>query len=54
MMRKVVSYILLFPALALLAIGLMLMALALSVAGGAKGVSVLTRAIRAFTANLEI
>lgn len=52
-MRKVISYIFLFPALALLAIGLMLMALALSVVGGTKGVSVLTRAIRAFTANLE-
>lgn len=53
-MRKVISYIFLFPALALLAIGLTLMALALSVVGGAKGVSVLTRAMRAFTANLEI
>ena len=52
-MRKVISYIFLFPALALLVIGLTLMALALSVAGGAKGVSVLTRAIRAFTYNLE-
>lgn len=54
MMRKVIAYILSFPALVLLAIGLMLMALALSVVGGAKGVYVLTRAIRAFTANLEI
>ena len=54
MMRKLISYIFLFPTLALLAIGLMLMAMALSVVGGAKGVSVLTRAIRAFTANLEI
>lgn len=53
-MRKVISYIFLFPALTLLSMGLMLMALALSVVGGAKGVSVLTRAIRAFTANLEI
>lgn len=53
-MRKFISYIILLPALALLAIGLTLMALALSVAGGAKGVSVLTRAIRAFTSNLEI
>ena len=53
-MRKVISYIFLFPALTLLAMGLMLMALALSVVGGTKGVSVLTRAIRAFTANLEI
>ena len=53
-MRKVISYIFLFPALALLAIGLTLMALALSVVGGAKGVSVLTRAMRAFTANFEI
>ncbi len=54
MMRKFISYIILLPALALLAIGLTLMALALSVVGGAKGVSVLTRAIRAFTANLEV
>lgn len=53
-MRKVISYIFLFPALTLPAIGSMLMALALSVVGGAKGVSVLTRAIRAFTANLEV
>lgn len=53
-MRKFISYIILLPALALLAIGLTLVALALSVAGGAKGVSVLTRAIRAFTSNLEI
>lgn len=54
MMRKFISYIILLPALALLAIGLTLMAIALSVVGGANGVSVLTRAIRAFTANLEI
>lgn len=53
MMRKFISYIILLPALALLAIGLTLMALALGVVGGANGVSVLTRAIRAFTANLE-
>lgn len=54
MMRKLISYIILLPALALLAIGLTLMAIALSVVGGANGVSVLTRAISAFTANLEI
>ena len=53
MMRKFISYIILLPALALLAIGLTLMALALNVVGGAKGVSVLTRVIRAFTTNLE-
>lgn len=53
-MRKFISYIILIPALALLVIGLMLMALALSVVGGAKGVSVLTRAIRAFTSKLEV
>lgn len=53
MMRKVISYIFLFPALALLVIGLTLMALAFMVAGGAKGVSVLVRAMRAFSANLE-
>lgn len=54
MIRKVISYIFLFPALALLAIGMALMALALSVVGGAKGVSALTRAMRAFSANLEV
>lgn len=53
-MRKVISYIFLFPALALLAIGMTLMALALSVVWGAEGVSALTRAMRAFSANLEI
>ncbi|ALJ98126.1 hypothetical protein [Klebsiella phage Kp2] len=53
-MRKFIYYIILLPALALLAISLTLMAIALSVVGGAKGVSVLTRAIRAFAANLEI
>lgn len=54
MMRKVISYIFLFPALALLAIGVALMALALSVVGGAKGVSALTSAMRAFSANLKV
>lgn len=54
MMRKFISYIISLPALVLLAIGLTLMAIALSVVGGANGVSVLTRAVRAFTANLEI
>lgn len=54
MMRKVISYILLFPALALLAIGLMLMALALSAAGGSKGLAVLGRAIHAFTDHLKV
>lgn len=54
MMRKVISYIFLFPALALLAIGMALMALALSVVGGAKGVSALTRAMRAFSTNLKV
>ena len=54
MMRKVVSYIFLFPALALLAIGMTLMALALSVVWGAEGVSALTRAMRAFSANLKV
>lgn len=53
-MRKFISYIILLPALTLLAIGLTLMALALSAVGGAKGVSALTRAIRAFTANLGV
>lgn len=53
-MRKFISYIILLPALALLAIGLTLMALALSVVGGAKGVSALTRAMRAFSANLKV
>ena len=53
-MRKFISYIILLPALPLLATGLTLMALALGVVGGAKGVSILTRAMRAFAANLEI
>lgn len=53
-MRKFISYIILLPALTLLAIGLTLMALALSVVGGAKGVSVLTRAMRAFADNLKV
>lgn len=53
-MCKVISYIFLFPALTLLAMGLMLMALALSVVGGAKGVSALTHAMRAFSANLKV
>lgn len=53
-MRKFISYIILLPALALLAIGLTLMALALSVVGSAKGVSVLTRAMRAFSATLKV
>lgn len=53
-MRKFLSYILLFPGLVCLVVGLAIMALALGVAGGSKGVSVLTRAIRAFAANLEI
>jgi hypothetical protein len=54
MMRKFISYIILLPALALLAIGLTLMALALGVVGGAKGVSVLTRAMRVFADNLKV
>lgn len=54
MMRKFISYIILLPALVLLAIGLTLMALALSVAGGAKGVAMLGRAIHAFTDHLKV
>ncbi len=54
MMRKFISYIILLPALALLAIGLTLMALALGVVGDAKGVSVLTRAMRVFADNLKV
>lgn len=54
MMRKFISYIILVPALALLASGLMLMALALSVAGGSKGVAMLGRAIHAFTDHLKV
>lgn len=53
-MRKVISYIFLFPALVLLAIGLILMALALGVAGGSKGLAILGRAIHAFTDHLEV
>ena len=53
-MRKFLSYILLLPVLVCLVVGLGIMALALGVAGGSKGVSALTRAMRAFTSNLEI
>ena len=53
-MRKFISCIILLPALTLLAIGLTLMVCGAYVARGAKGVSVLSRAIRAFTANLEV
>lgn len=53
-MRKVISYIFLFPALALLAIGLILMALSLGVAGGSKGLAILGRAIHAFTDHLKV
>lgn len=53
-MRKFLSYILLVPGLAFLLVGLVIMALALGVAGGSTGVSALTRAMRAFAANLEI
>ncbi|WPJ51592.1 hypothetical protein RCIP0036_00033 [Klebsiella phage RCIP0036] len=53
-MRKFISYIISVPALVLLAISLMLMALALSVAGGSKGVAMLGRAIHAFTDHLKV
>ena len=53
-MRKFVSYIISLPALALLAIGLILMALALGVAGGSKGLAMLGRAIHAFTDHLKV
>lgn len=54
MIRKVISCIISAPALALLAIGLILMALALSVAGGSKGLAMLGRAIHAFTDHLKV
>lgn len=53
-MRKFIAYVLSVPALVLLVAGLAVMALALGVVGGAKGVSVLTRAMRAFTDNLKV
>lgn len=53
-MRKFISYIILLPALALLAISLTLMALALGVACGSKGVAMLGRAIHAFTDHLKV
>lgn len=54
MMRKFIAYVLLVPALVLLVAGLAIMALALGVVGGAKGVDVLTRAMRAFASNLNL
>jgi len=53
-MRKFIAYVLSVPALVLLVAGLVVMALALGVVGGAKGVSVLTRAMRAFADNLKV
>lgn len=53
-MRKVMWYIFLLPALVVLIIGLILTGLVLSAAGGAKGVSVLARAMRAFADNLKV
>lgn len=53
-MRKFIAYVLSVPALVLLVAGLAVMALALGVVGGAKGVSVLTRTMRAFTDNLKV
>ncbi|QIW86398.1 hypothetical protein VLC5_28 [Klebsiella phage VLC5] len=53
-MRKFIAYVLSVPALVLLVAGLAVMALALGVVGGAKGVSVLTRAMRAFADNLKV
>lgn len=53
-MRKFLTYILLFPGLVCLVVGLGIVALALGVAGGSKGVSVLTRAMRAFSDNLKV
>lgn len=53
-MRKFLSYILSFPGIICLVVGLVIMALALGVAGGSKGISVLTRAMRAFTDNLKV
>lgn len=54
MMRKFISHIISIPALILLAIGLILMALALGVAGGSKGLAMLGRAIHAFTDHLKV
>lgn len=53
-MRKFIAYVLSVPALVLLVAGLVVMALALGVVGDAKGVSVLTRAMRAFADNLKV
>lgn len=53
-MRKFIAYVLSVPALVLLVAGLAVMALALGVVGDAKGVSVLTRAMRAFADNLKV
>ena len=53
-MRKFISHIISVPALALLTIGLILLALALSIAGGSKGLAILDRAIHAFTDHLKV
>lgn len=53
-MRKFIAYVLSVPALVLLVAGLAVMALALGVVGGARGVSVLTHAMRAFADNLKV
>lgn len=53
-MRKFISYVLLVPALVLLVAGLAVMALALGVVGGTKGVGVLNRAMHAFSSNLNL
>lgn len=52
-MRKFLSYVVLVPALLCLTVGMLLMIPALGIAGGAKGVSALTRACNAFAANLK-
>lgn len=53
-MRKFAAYTLAFPAVIFLAVGMSLMALTLSVAGGRRGVSILNKAFKAFISNLKV
>ncbi|CAK1344547.1 unknown function [Klebsiella phage vB_Ko_K66PH128C1] len=53
-MRKLLSYVVLIPALMFLTVGLLLMIPALGIAGGSKGISILTKACNAFATNLKV
>lgn len=53
-MRKFIAWVLAVPALIMLVAGLSVMTLALGVVGGAKSVSALNRAMRAFADTLKV